>query len=41
LPGKYEVKCGAYFPDLVKPPPPDLPPFATPLRVINGGKGDE
>ncbi len=41
LPGKYEVKCRAFFPDLVRPPPPDLPPFATPLRVINGGKVDE
>jgi hypothetical protein len=39
-PRKYEAKCGAYFPDLKRPqPPPDLPPSAMALRVIQGGKG--
>ena len=38
-PGKYNVKCGAYFPDLDRPPvPPDLPPAKRKLIVVRGGK---
>ncbi len=38
-PGKYDVKCGAYFPDLDgAPPPSDIPPGAVGLRLIQGGK---
>ena len=40
--GKYEAKCGAYFPDLHGPPrPPDLPPAAMRLRVVRGGRRDD
>lgn len=38
-PGKYDPKCGAYFPDLDSPRPrPDLPPAGAvrPLRLIRG-----
>lgn len=35
---KYVPNCKAYLPDLVGPRrPPDLPPGASPLRVIEGG----
>jgi len=37
-PGKYDAKCGAYFPDLSRPVPPDLPPAMIKLRVVSGGK---
>ncbi len=38
---KYEPKCGAHFPDLERGPiPPDLPPGAGPLTVIEGGLRD-
>jgi hypothetical protein len=37
-PGKYDAKCGAYFPDLGRPIPPDLPPAMRQLRVVQGGK---
>lgn len=36
-PGKYDPKCGAYYPDLVPPQrPPDLPPAMFGLRVVGG-----
>ena len=37
-PGKYDAKCGAYFPDLGRPVPPDLPPAMCQLRVVRGGE---
>jgi hypothetical protein len=38
-PGKYEPKCGAFFPDLDGPPrPPDLPPAMIALRLVSGGR---
>ena len=36
-PGEYDAKCGAYFPDLGLPVPPDLPPAMRQLRVVRGG----
>lgn len=37
---QYQPKCHAHFTDLIQthPKPPDLPPGALPLRVIDGGK---
>jgi hypothetical protein len=37
-PGKYDAKCGAYFPDLRRPIPPNLPPVMRSLKVVQGGK---
>ena len=38
--GHYE-RCGAIFPDLGKPTPPDMPPTPRGLRVIKGGQAAE
>lgn len=32
-------RCEAYYPDLVSPPPPDLPSTGRRLRLVVGGKG--
>ena len=37
--GKYDAHCGAYFPDLDRPPrPPDVPSCKRKLTLIVGGK---
>jgi hypothetical protein len=37
--GKYDANCGAYFPDLDRPPrSPDTPPLHRKLTVTTGGK---
>ena len=38
--GHYE-RCGAIYPDLGRPTPPDLPPSARRLRVVKGGEAAE
>ena len=35
--GNFEV-CGACYPDLRRPTPPDMPPAMGKLRVVEGGK---
>lgn len=35
---QYVPKCHAYFPDLQRPVPPDLPPGMMRPRLIQGGK---
>ncbi|WP_156323210.1 hypothetical protein [Bosea sp. AAP35] len=37
---KYGFRCGAYMPDLNSTRPPDVPPSATGLTLIEGGKTD-
>ncbi len=39
-PQKYGRKCGAYIADLRRTDPPDLPPAAMGIRLIEGGKDD-
>lgn len=39
-PRKYGHKCGAYCPDVMSAPPPDLPPSLTGLTLIQGGRDD-
>ena len=39
-PQKYGRRCGAYMPDLNSNRPPDMPPSASGLTLIEGGKAD-
>ena len=38
--GHYET-CGAHFPDLSRPEPPDMPPTTPRLRVVKGSRAAE